>query len=83
MDREKYIQMRRTGQYDLGWFYQYFLENKDSNTVTPPFEIFQQAFNMYFQMNGGFILDHMDKKIDVTKIENEQGNLIYINLNAK
>jgi hypothetical protein len=78
MDRERYIQMRRTGQYDLAWFYQYFLENKDKNRVTPPFEIFQQAFNMYFQMNGGFILDYMDKKMEVSKIEDQGGNLIYI-----
>ena len=79
MNRDQYIQMRRTGQYDLGWFYQYFLENKGKNKPTVPFEVFQQAFNMYFQMNGGFILEYMDKKMDVTKIENEQGNLIYIN----
>ena len=79
MNRDQYIQMRRTGQYDLGWFYQYYLENKDKSKETYPFQIFQQAFNMYFQMNGGFILEYMDKKMDVTKIENEQGNLIYIN----
>ena len=78
MDRERYIQMRKSGQYDLAWFYEYFLKHKDENRITPPFEIFQQAFNMYFQMNGRFILDHMDKKMEVTKIENEQGNLLYI-----
>jgi len=78
MDRERYIQMRKSGQYDLAWFYEYFLKHKDENKITPPFEIFQQAFNMYFQMNGRFILDHMDKKMGVTKIENEQGNLLYI-----
>ena len=78
MEREKYIQMRKSGQYDLAWFYEYFLKHKDENRITPPFEIFQQAFNMYFQMNGRFILDHMDKKMGVTKIENEQGNLLYI-----
>ena len=77
--REQYIQMRRTGQYDLGWFYQYFLQNKDSNKDTPPFEIFQQAFNIYFQMNGPSVLEFLDKKMDVTKIENQQGNLLYIN----
>jgi hypothetical protein len=71
--------MRRTGQYDLGWFYQYFLEYKDKKRETPPFEIFQQVFNMYFQMNGPFILEFMDKKMEVSKIENEQGQLIYIN----
>jgi hypothetical protein len=78
MDRKKYIEMRKSGQYDLAWFYEYFLKHKDENRITPPFEIFQQAFNMYFQMNGRFILDHMDKKMGVTKIENEQGNLLYI-----
>ena len=79
MNRDQYIQMRKTGQYDLAWFYQYYLENKDNNRTTYPFEIFQQTFNMYFQMNGGVILESLDKKMDVTKIENEQGNLIYIN----
>jgi len=79
MDRERYLQMRRAGQYDLAWFYQYFLENKDSNRPTPPFEVFQQTFNMYFQMNGPFILEFMDKKMNVTKIEDQAGQLIYIN----
>jgi len=78
MNRDQYLQMRRTGQYDLGWFYQYFLENKDNNRPTPPFEMFQQAFNMYFQMNGPTILEVLDKKMEVTKIENQQGQLIYI-----
>jgi hypothetical protein len=77
--REQYIQMRRAGQYDLAWFYQYFLDNKDRNRPTPPFEVFQQTFNMYFQMNGPFVLEFMDKKMDVTKIEDQAGQLIYIN----
>lgn len=79
MDREKYIQMRKSGQYDLAWFYQYYLENKDPNKPTPPFEVFHQAFNMYFQMNGADVIWKMDKNMEVTKIENEQGQLIYIN----
>jgi len=79
MDREKYLQMRRTGQYDLGWFYQYFLENRDRNRQLISFELFQQTFNMYFQMNGGVVIEFIDKKMQVTKIENEQGHLLYIN----
>jgi hypothetical protein len=79
MDREKYIQMRKSGQYDLAWFYQYYLENKNKDKSTLPFEIFQQAFNMYFQIHGGFVLEYMDIKMEVTKLENEQGNLLYIN----
>ena len=79
MNKDQYIQMRKSGQYDLAWFYQYYLENKDKARVTPPFEIFQQVFNMFFQMNGRDVLEYMDKKMEVTKIENEQGQLIYIN----
>ena len=76
--REQYIQMRKSGQYDLAWFYQYFLENKDKDRVTPPFEVFHQTFNMYFQMNGKFVLEYLDKKMEVTKIEDKNENLIYI-----
>ena len=79
MDRERYLQMRRAGQYDLAWFYQYYLDNKGSTTDTYPFEVFQQAFNMYFQFSGKFVLEHLDKIMQVTKIENADGNLLYIN----
>jgi hypothetical protein len=79
MDRERYIQMRKTGQYDLAWFYQYYLEHKDKSKDTYPFEVFNQAFNMYFMMNGRLILDYMDKKLGVQKIEDSNENLLYIN----
>ena len=79
MDRAKYLQMRKSGQYDLAWFYQYYLDNKDTNTQSVDFQTFQQTFNMYFQMNGPSVLEFLDKKMDVTKIENQQGNLLYIN----
>jgi hypothetical protein len=79
MDRDKYIEMRKSGQYDLAWFYQYYLDNKDGNRDTYPFEVFQQAFNMYFQFSGKFVLEHLDKKMNITKIEDNNGNLLYIN----
>lgn len=78
MNRDQYIQMRRTGQYDFGWFYQYFLYNKDASKATVPFEIFLQAFNMYFQMNAQGVLEFLDKKLDVVKLEGKEGNLIQI-----
>jgi hypothetical protein len=79
MNREQYVQMRKSGQYDLAWFYQYYLKNKDEKKETYPFEVFHQAFNMYFQFSGKFVLEYLDKKMDVTKIEDQQGNLLYIN----
>jgi len=79
MDREQYLQMRRTGQYNIGWFYQYFLDNKDKSRDTPPFEVFQQAFQMYFRMNMAITIEMLDKKMEVTTIHNKAGQLIYIN----
>lgn len=79
MDRAKYIEMRKSGQYDLAWFYEFYLQEKKAEWITHDFNSFMQAFNMYFQFSGKQILEYTDKKMGVTKIENEQGNLIYIN----
>lgn len=76
--RDQYIQMRKSGQYDLAWFYQHYLDNKDSGKYTIDFQVFNQAFNMYFQMNGAIILELMDKKMQVTKIQDNNNNLLYI-----
>lgn len=79
MTREEYVNMRRTGQYDFGLFYKYYLNHKDESRPTLPFEVFAQAFRMYFQMTAREVLEYLDKKFEVQKIENEQGNLLYIN----
>ena len=79
MDRGKYIQMRKSGQYDLAWFYEFYVQEKNKEWPTYDFNTFQQSFNMYFQFCGKQILEYMDKKMEVTKIENADGNLLYIN----
>ena len=79
MDRNKYLEMRRTGQYDFSWFYGYYIENKQSWYRTYDFQSFATHFNMILRMDGSNILNHMDKMMNVTKIENEQGHLLYIN----
>jgi hypothetical protein len=79
MNKEQYINMRKTGQYDFGLFYQYYLQHKDSSKAVIPFEMFVQAFRMYFQMTAREVLDLLDKKFEVQKIEDQQGNLLYIN----
>jgi len=79
MNRDIYIQMRKTNQYDFGWFYEYYIDNRDSKKDTIPFEIFIQAFRMYFQMRSKDILEHLDKKFGVQLIENKEGQIIYIN----
>lgn len=77
--REQYLQMRRTGQYDLGWFFNYYLQNKSESKVTLQLEVFLQTFRMYFQVNSPEILETLDRKFDVQKIEDNNRNIIYIN----
>lgn len=77
--REQYLEMRRTGQYDFGWFFQYYLENKSPEKDTIPFEVFMQTFRMYFQFNSQGIIDTLDIKFNVQKIEDTNRNVLYIN----
>lgn len=76
--REKYLQMRKANQYDFGWFYSYFLEKKGKNRRSIDSAIFQQVFGMYFQMNSGAVLEHLDKEFKVTKILDQNNQIIYI-----
>ncbi len=75
--RSQYIQMRKSNQWDLNWFYGYYVEKVKSNPVPP--QAFIQAFNMYFQFNSSEILERLDKEFEIQKIENEHGQIIYIN----
>lgn len=77
--REQYLSMRRTGQYDFGWFFQYYLENKSPDKDTLPFEVFMQTFRMYFQFNSQVIVETLDSKFGVQKIEDDNKNVLYIN----
>lgn len=77
--REQYLSMRRTGQYDFGWFFQYYLENKSPDKDTLPFEVFMQAFRMYFQFNSQVIVETLDSRFGVQKIEDDNKNVLYIN----
>lgn len=76
-DRSQYIQMRKSNQWDLNWFYGYYVEKVQGSPVPP--QAFTQAFNMYFQFSAAEILERLDKEFEVQKIVNEHGQIIYIN----
>lgn len=76
-DRSQYIQMRKSNQWDLNWFYGYYVEKVKTSPCSP--QAFIQAFNMYFQFNSSEILERLDKEFEIQKIENEHGQIIYIN----
>jgi len=77
--RQEYLQMRRTGQHNLDWFYRYYLENKQSDKDTLPFELFVQTFRMFYQINAPSIVEYLDYKFEVQKIQDQNNNIIYIN----
>jgi hypothetical protein len=70
--KDKYIQMRNSGKYDLKWFYDYYIENSkdiiDINT-------FSMVFN---STNLDNILEHIDKKFELVRIYDKNNNFIKV-----
>lgn len=70
--KDKYIQMRNSGKYDLKWFYDYYIENSkdiiDINT-------FSMVFN---STNLENILEHIDKKFELVRIYDKNNNFIKV-----
>lgn len=89
--RERYIQMRSTGQYDLNWFYEFYVQEFPNipqtwfnNGQTKQRELmsvnqFIQPFQMVFSLQSEPILEYLDKIYEVTKVEDKNGKLIHIN----
>ena len=70
--KASYKKMRQSGQYELNWFYNYYLENSKDNI---DINTFAMIFN---QVPLDNILVHIDKKYELTKLEDKNGNLIKI-----
>lgn len=69
---EDYIKMRNSGKYDLGWFYRHYVESGGK-------EMDINSFGMIFnQVNLNNILHHIDKKFELTRIEDNNGNFIKV-----
>lgn len=70
--KSRYIQMRNTGQYDLRWFYDYYLQNSgDSIDINT----FGAIFN---SVDLGNILEHIDHKFGLTRLYDKNNNLIKV-----
>lgn len=88
--RERYIQMRNTSQFDLNWFYEYYVQEfpnipqtwfKNGQTIQReliPANQFMNPFQMMFSLQSIEVLDYLDKVYGVTKVEDKEGKLIHI-----
>jgi len=98
---QEYIQMRLSNQINLGWFYQFYIQEfpkygdtymhvikdifgnvhsqEERKREQANFQQFAQAFSLYIQTGvAKEVFDYVDKIMGVSKIEDEQGKLIYI-----
>lgn len=79
MERKEWLNFKKTGQINLDWLYNYYLENRDSNSE----ELTPISFNNCIQMflgRGGQMnkfIEYWDNKHEiVTVIDNENGGII-------
>lgn len=69
---DKYIKMRNSSQYQINWFYDYYIQNGGN-----PIGINQ--FNMVFNMvNLNEILEALDKKFNLISISDSQDKLLKV-----
>jgi hypothetical protein len=69
---DKYIKMRNSGQYQMNWFYDYYIQNGGDLMV---FNKFSMAFNM---VDLNQILESLDKKFNLMSILDAKGNTLKV-----
>jgi hypothetical protein len=68
----KYIKMRNSGQYQVNWFYDYYIENGGKS-------IGINQFGMVFNMvNLNEILESLDKKFNLMSVLDAKGNTLKV-----
>ena len=68
---QEYIQMRNLQQYNLEWFYNYFI----SQDGKLDFQNFQNIFNI---LNLNDILNYLDRKFELVVLTDKDNNFIKI-----
>jgi hypothetical protein len=70
--KERYIEMRNKKQIDINWFYEYYVQNSKHNISI---ENFYQTF-MFANVEA--VMEHIDKKFELTKLLDKNGEFIKI-----
>ena len=69
---DKYIKMRNSGQYQMNWFYDYYIQNGGDLMV---FNKFSMAFNM---VDLNQTLESLDKKFNLMSILDAKGQTLKV-----
>jgi len=81
MNREQYIEMVKTGNFDLNIFYEYYNEFNTNESFKFNINEFQALFNQYISLLGiagavNTIREYYDVKFSLVKLLNKDGSLI-------
>lgn len=74
---DKYISMRNSSQYNMNWFYDYFIENGGDTIGINKFSL---VFNM-IDLNE--MLEALDKKFNLMTLSDAQGKVLKVFKNEK
>lgn len=69
---EEYISMRNLSQYNMNWFYNYYIENGGDSIGINKFSL---VFNM-IDLNE--ILESLDKKFNLMTLSDAQGRVLKV-----
>lgn len=70
--KHEYISMRNKNQFDINWFYKYFLENGGAKIDLNSFS------NLFALQKFETVIEWLDYKFNLTRLYNKEGNLIKI-----
>jgi hypothetical protein len=70
--REEYIQMRQKGNYDINWFYKYYLQEGGSNISLSDF------YHIFTSYDLDSILMMIDYRYGLTKLYDKNNNLMKV-----
>jgi hypothetical protein len=70
--KERYIEMRNKKQIDINWFYEYYIQNSKHNISIDDF------YQTFMFANIEAVMEHIDKKFELTKLLDKEGQFIKI-----
>jgi len=83
IERHQYIEMIKTGNFDMNIFYEYYSEFNKNELFKFPINEFNMLFNNYINIigvNGAInaILNYYDNKFNVITLSDKEGKLINV-----
>lgn len=70
--REEYIKMRNSGNYDINWFYKYFLSESNKQISLSEF------YHIFTMHNLDDIITMMDYRFKINRLEDKDGRFIKV-----